>query len=193
MQARYRRLLLALCLSLGAHGLASAQGVPAYLLDQRGCGLLVDGSIGSTFADAQVASMWQTINKAIGEHLQDYLQQAKVKSQRLTVAVSQGPDAASLVMEALAQHRCNRVVQIANDVGENAQGRYFGFVVSVIRMVPSSEPAGEGVVNTTARSEFAKTYRFPRTQEAFDAFYTGEFAFKVYEDLAASGALDAMR
>ena len=116
-----------------------------------------------------------------------------MKVQRLTVSVSEGANTEQLAMEGLARHRCNRVLQIANDVSENAGGRYFGFIVNVMRMVPSISPAGEGVVNTTAQGEYTKSYRFPRTKEVLETFDIGQFAFKVYEDMAASGVLDAMR
>ncbi len=173
--------------------IACAQSTPTYLLEHHGCGVLVSGSVGSTFAESDVAGIWHNVNKDIADHLHEHLLAEKYRVERLTVSVAESPDISRLVVYSLARNRCNRVLQISNDVGEDSNGRYFGFIVSLIRMVPASGEPAAGGTKTTAKGEYLKSYRYPRTKETLDTFYTGTFARKVFDDLAATGALDAMR
>ena len=99
-----------------------------------------------------------------------------------------------LVFESAAANRCSRVLQVAHKVDEDTKGKYFLFDVSLYRAVPKpdAKPTPAGLSITTA-GEYQRAYRYPRTEESFRNFYTGDFAEKVLADLTASGALAPLR
>ena len=189
---------LAAALSLAACSSApapsAAPGVPAYLASPTGCAVVAGGDIGSRFTDRQVAAMWTRINAAVTTELHDRLVAGRYKAVKFLVPAEREGKAEDLVFEHLALSRCNRVLQVAHKVDEDASGRYFRFDVSLFHARPkdgaASTPASVTVV---AASEFQRSYRFPRTQQTFDTFYTGTFAEKVLADLVAAGALQPLR
>ena len=171
---------------------------PAYLTTSTGCAVLAGGSIGSQFSDPQVTATWDRVNASITTELHD-----RLVAQRLPVikyiVPTQRPGLGEglvdgLVLEQLAMNRCNRLLQVSHQVDEDAGGRYFRFDVALMRLEPSrGDTARAGSISVRTVGEFRKGYRHPRTQEALDGFYTGDFADKVLADLNASGALAALR
>lgn len=171
-------------------------GVPAYLLANEGCAIVAGGAIGSRFADAKVSATWTRINAAVTIELHDRLVAQRYRVVKLLVPEEITGTAEQMVFESVAAQRCNRVLQVAHKVDEDAAGRFFRFDITLFRAVPKQGAAAEaapGMVSVVARGEFQRSYRYPRTQEAFENFYTGDFAEKVLADLRASGGLGVLR
>lgn len=168
--------------------------IPAYLQAATGCAIVAGGNIGSRFADPQVTANWSRINGAITTELHDRLVAQQLKAVKLLVPAGHERKAEDVVFEGLVANRCNRVLQIAHKVAEDASGRYFQFDVSMFRAVPKpASGASGGALSVVATSDFQRSYRFTRTQESFDNFYTGTFAETVLADLVASGVLEPLR
>lgn len=138
--------------------------------------------------------MWAKINSAITTELHDRLVLSKYKAVKFLVPTERTSKTEDLVFENLAVNRCNRVLQVAHKVDEDSSGKYFRFDVSLFRAQPKEGSAtSEASVAVVATSEFQRSYRYPRTQESFENFYTGAFAEKVLADLVAAGALAPLR
>lgn len=173
---------------------APSQGPPSYLLAPTGCAVVAGGDIGSRFTDRQVTAMWAKINSAITTELHDRLVRHKFKTVKFLVPAERSVKAEDLVFENLALHRCNRVLQVAHKVDEDSSGKYFRFDISLFRAQPKeSAGASSDSVTVVATTEFQRSYRYARTQQSFENFYTGTFAEQVLADLVASGALAPLR
>ena len=172
----------------------AAAPTPAYLLSPTGCAVVAGGDIGSRFSDPQVGATWARINAAITTELHDRLVRGQYKTVKLLVPAERAGKADDMVVENLALNRCNRVLQVSHQVAEDASGRYFRFDVALFRAQPKAGArASASGVTVVATSEFQRSYRYPRTQESFDNFYTGDFAEKVLADLVGAGALAPLR
>jgi hypothetical protein len=175
-----------------AHPVPTVQtvAVPAYLTENKGCAVLVGGSLGSEFADPKIADFWHAVNSQVANHLYDELVFNKFKVVKLTISPKESPDTERLVAAAMARNRCNRVIQVVNIVNEDAQGRFFKYDISVMRFDPKGArtPGSVGTRVTTV-GEFSRSYRYVRNDATFKTFFTGTFASSVYSDLAASGTL----
>ncbi len=94
----------------------------------------------------------------------------------------------------LARNRCNRLMQISFEANEDNQGRYFKYNIHLLKMEPNGIPdptnKSTGVVT---RSEYQRSYRYPRTVETMTTFNIGAFALRAYFDMKASGALETLR
>ena len=191
-------LALALCGCATTEGPAPAPApqagqVPAYVLADKGCAVVAGGGLGSQFADAKINRIWSEVNKQVTDYLYRDLTGDAYNVREFILPAERTPGNQQMVIADMIHERCNRLIQVAHTVGEDANGRYFRFDVSVLRLVP--KPAGMTDPNTNARTvgEFSRQYRYPRTEEAFHAFHTGTFAHQVYRDLQASGVLATMR
>lgn len=185
-------LLLVACSATPTQG--PSQGPPSYLLAPTGCAVVAGGDIGSRFTDRQVTAMWAKINSAITTELHDRLVLHKYKTVKFLVPVERSVKADDLVFENLALHRCNRVLQVAHKVDEDSSGKYFRFDISLFRAQPKEGAGASGdSVTVVATTEFQRSYRYARTQQSFENFYTGTFAEQVLADLVASGALAPLR
>jgi len=161
---------------------------PSYLLEPKGCAILVGGSVGSSFAEPDVAGLWHDVNKGISDYFHQDLVLEKYRVVRLTVSVAQAPDISNIVVQAMARQRCSRIFQISNDVGEDNEGKYFGFIVSLLRVVPKDSVGTDGT-NSVTQSEYTRRYRYPRDSATMDKFRTGTFAHTAFADIKAAGAL----
>lgn len=189
---------LALCGCASTEGPAPSQPaqsvhVPAYLLADKGCAVVAGGGVGSKFADPKINRIWSEVNKQVTGYLYRDLAADAYNVREFIVPAERTPGNEQMVIGDMIRERCNRLIQVAHTVGEDANGRFFRFDISVLRLVP--KPAGMTDPKTNARTvgEFSRQYRYPRTEEAFDAFHTGTFAHQVYRDLQASGVLATMR
>lgn len=172
----------------------AARSIPAYLLAPTGCAIVAGGDIGSRFSNGQVAAMWSKINAAVTTELHQRLVQQNYKAVALLVPVERTRQAEDLVFEQVALRRCNRVLQVSHVVAEDASGKYFRFDVALFRAQPKQEAAGSDAgITVVAAGEFQRSYRYARTQESFENFYTGTFADQVLADLTAAGALAPLR
>jgi hypothetical protein len=167
-------------------------GAHAFLVAEEGCAVVMGGSVGSAFADRTVSKFWHTVNDEITAHLYRQLEGSRHRVVRLTIDAEGASRIDALVVQALMQNRCSRVIQVTTDVNEDKQGRYFAFDIAQLRFVPNAR-AAQGGTNTTAKAEYSRKYRFPRTSESFDSFNTGTFAQTAFDDLRASGALEPIR
>ncbi len=172
----------------------TAGGSPAYLSAPTGCAVLAGGSIGSQFSDGQVTATWDKINAAITTELHDRLIEQRYKVVKTLVPTVRNGKVEDLVMASLAENRCNRLLQVSHQVNEDASGRYFRFDVTLLRVVPQQDAAATAG-NLTVRTigEYRREYRYARTQQNLDNFYTGTFAETVLADLARSGTLAPLR
>lgn len=170
------------------------KSIPAYLLAANGCAIVAGGDIGSRFADRQVTAMWSKINAAVTTELHQRLVHQKYKAVALLVPVERTRQAEDLVFEQAALRRCNRVLQVSHVVAEDTSGKYFRFDVALFRAQPKRDSAAtDAGITVVTIGEFQRSYRYARTQESFDNFYTGTFADQVLADLTAAGALVPLR
>lgn len=168
--------------------------VPDYLEAPAGCALVAGGGIGSRFSDKQVMATWDKINSAVTTELHDRLLRDRYKVFHFLVPTERTRKAEELVFDNLAARRCNRLLQVSHKVDEDASGKYFRFDIALFRIVPKQDAHAPATsVTVVTAGEFQRAYRYPRTQESFDNFYTGDFAEKVLADLAKSGALATLR
>lgn len=167
---------------------------PAYLSAPTGCAVLAGGSIGSQFSDGQVTATWDKINAAITTELHDRLIEQRYKVVKTLVPTVRTGKVEDLVMASLAEHRCNRLLQVAHQVNEDASGRYFRFDVTLLRVVPKEDAAAAaGSVTVRTVGEYRREYRYARTPQNLENFYTGTFAETVLADLTRSGMLAPLR
>ena len=173
---------------------APTANVPAYLTSSTGCAVVAGGGIGSQFADKQVTAMWDKVNAAITTELHDRLVQNRYNVFKFVVPTERTLKAEDLVIADMAANRCNRLLQVSHKIDEDSSGKYFRFDITLFRIDPKEEarPAAQPVTVRTS-SEFQRGYRYPRTQESLDSFYTGTFAETVLADLAKSGSLAPLR
>jgi hypothetical protein len=173
---------------------ASPPGAADYLKSPTGCAIVAGGGVGSLFADKQVTAMWDKVNAAVTTELHDRLVQQQYKVVKVLVPTERTRKAEDLMLSSLASNRCNRLLQVSHKVDEDAAGKYFRFDIALLRSAPAADAssAADSITVRTAR-EFQREYRYPRTQESFDNFYTGTFAETVLADLTRSGTLQPLR
>jgi thiamine pyrophosphate-dependent acetolactate synthase large subunit-like protein len=173
---------------------ASPPGAADYLKSPTGCAIVAGGGVGSLFADKQVTAMWDKVNAAVTTELHDRLVQQQYKVVKVLVPTERTRKAEDLMLSSLASNRCNRLLQVSHKVDEDAAGKYFRFDIALLRIAPAADAssAADSITVRTAR-EFQREYRYPRTQESFDNFYTGTFAETVLADLTRSGTLQPLR
>lgn len=155
---------------------------------------MAGGGVGSLFADKQVTAMWDKVNAAVTTELHDRLVLQQYKVVKVLVPTERTRKAEDLMLSSLAANRCNRLLQVSHKVDEDAAGKYFRFDIALLRIAPTTDApsAADGITVRTAR-EFQREYRYPRTQESFENFYTGTFAETVLADLTRSGSLQPLR
>lgn len=190
-----RASLLAAIACLAACTAARAQDVPAYLLAEKSCGVLIKGlappKTSADFDRAETARFWTVVNNAIIDELGNYL----VTGHRVTVLEiphAEAPRTDRHVGLALAQRECNRILQLHWESDQDANGQYFAFTASIMRLANPRRSAERSTTGTTIE-EYRRAYRFVRTMETLRDFRPGDFAEQVFEDMEKAGALDALR
>lgn len=152
--------------------------------------VLVSGGGGPTFSDQQVDRVWMSVSQQITEFVVKDLRAMSYDIESVfTEAADRGMEP-SKVMLAVARTQCAQILQIGLDVSEDLGGRYFAFDIAVLHLAPkervSSPTPGTNVVVV---SDYSKSYRYPRTAESMDNFYTGSFAHQVVDDVVSAGVL----
>lgn len=167
---------------------------PAWLFEPRGCAIVAGGAVGSTFDDPKAGRVYFEVNRQVGAYIQEGLAGVGYRVVNLTVPPGSG-GADDQILRAMVQNRCSRVLQVALVVKEDAQGPFFRFDVDLMRLQSSDKPGAVPVngVSVVPVREYGKSYRYARTKEVFDTFYTGEFAGKVADELAASGRAEVLK
>lgn len=172
----------------------AAPPVPPYLLADRGCAVMVGGSVGDSFKDPKIASFWFEVNRRTADRAFDQLVASRLKVHKLTIAVAERAEIQRLIVEAAARHQCNRLIQLANSLGQTAAGNHFEFTVSVMRLRPNGQPpTAAGFTPTTTVGEFERKYRHPLTPASFDTISPSGMAQTMVNDLLSSSALDNLR
>ncbi len=167
--------------------------IPAYITAKQSCAVVV-GGVGSVFDDPRVGSVWHEANRQITGYLHEILTHERYQVVRLVVPPNESLDkAVRLTAESLAQNQCNRMIQVSHLVGEDKNGPFFQFSVSIQHVEPlKDQSATTAGIRSVTVGDFNRDYRFPRTQASLDSFHTGTFANEAYLDLKRSGALAAI-
>lgn len=164
--------------------------VPPYITQFPSCALVVGGT-GSSFADPKIAQVWHEANRQITSYLYDNLSSEGYQVKRFIVPQDISPQSAiDSVGLALAQAKCNTIVQVAHKVDEDSNGRYFQYSISVIHMeLNKNNPRSPAGTNVSTVGDYNQDYRYPRTPYQLETFRTGTFADKAFNELKASGVL----
>jgi hypothetical protein len=167
--------------------------IPAYLTAKQSCAVVVGGG-GSHFDDPRAAGFWHAANRQITGYLHEILTHEGYQVVQLILPPNESRETAErVVAESLAQNQCNRIIQVAHLLGEDSNGKYFQFSVSLQHVEPhKDQSATTAGISSVTVGDYNRDYRFPRTQEAFDSFHTGAFANEAYLGLNMSGALKAI-
>jgi len=156
---------------------------------ERDCAILVGGN-GSPFADPKIDRFWFLVNREVTQRLQARLFE-NYRAEPLLIEPQERGRLREMTGVAMAQYKCNRILQVVHDVNVDAQGPYFRFDVSMLGVTPGSRTEG-GLVVTT-RGIYEKRYRYPRNAETMKTFSTSALGDRVFTDLEASGALEDIR
>ncbi len=170
-----------------------ANPVPTFIAEKKGCAILVGGSVGSAFDDAKVADFWFKVNQGLTSLIYDKLVQEQYSVVKLIVEPDENSSVERLIINAIAKNKCNHIIQLANIVNQDEQGGFFRYDVEVLHLAPKSDrPGSASGTNVTMVSDYARSYRYPRTAETFQTFKISSFAATVYSDMKAKGALEAL-
>lgn len=189
-------LFLAACATTPAPAPVSSKpaSIPAYLQAQTGCAIVAGGDIGSRFSDKQVEENWSKVNAAVTTELHDRLVGKAYKAIKFIVPFKRAGKSEDLVFEHLALKQCNRILQVYHTVDEDDAGKFFRFDIAIFRAVPKPAAADpDARITVVATREYQRNYRYPRTLESLENFYTGTFADQAFKDLQDAGALAALR
>jgi hypothetical protein len=155
--------------------------------------VLLAGGMGGRFKEPKIDAIWMEVNRQVSGYLMDDLWNngyAVFKYIDDPAATVTNPPASVL---ALARHGCRQMLQVSHVVGEDGTGRFFGFDIDVLRMVPTGAPKVNGNIPVTVTSDYSKHYRYPRTTAELDTFRTGTFANQVFFDLEAARTLSGAK
>jgi len=170
-------------------GCASTPETPEYLSANASCGVVVKG-LGPSQAEpgrAEAVRFWYAANNQIVDDLFSVLER-EYRVHLIEVPYGEGPRTPTYAGNALAQYKCNRLIQLSHNVNQDSSGPYFEFTVSIMR--PVNLRAGDsGYYLGTTKDEFRQTYRFVRTVEVLKTFRSRDFAGRVYADMEKAGVL----
>jgi len=167
----------------------SLKSTPSFLLASNGCAILVGGSVGGQFTDRQLTELWFKVNRSVTNELFDRLKQFDYKVHKLLISPDEVSNTEKLIVLASATHQCNRILQVSHHANQDAFGPYFRIDIELLKFAPKervTEPKG---TNTVMVGEYQKSYRYARTKEVMDTFYTGDFADLAFDDLRRTPAL----
>lgn len=165
------------------------QSAPSFLLSSNGCAILVGGSVGDQFTDRQVTEFWFKVNRSITNELFDRLKQFDYKVNKLLISPDEVSNTKKLIALASATHKCNRILQVSHYADQDAFGPYFRLDIELLKFAPKERVAEPRGTNTIMVGEYQKSYRYARTKEVMDTFYTGDFADSAFDDLRRVAAL----
>lgn len=158
-------------------------------IPSRPC-VLVSGGGGPVFSDQKVDQLWLAVSQQITDFVVKDLRAQSYDVESVFTDAAERDMAPSKVMLAVARTQCAQILQIGLNVSEDTGGRYFAYEMAVLRLVPkervSSPTPGTNVV---VASDYNKSYRFPRTVDTMENFYTGTFAHQAVDDVVRAGVL----
>lgn len=182
---RFPRAIAALLLAAGLPG-AHAQRMSA----APDC-IVLSGGTGAAFADAKVDGTWLSVNRQVTDLLLEDLRENGYAVRKIFTEAADRDAKPNKALAATAASGCAHVLQVSHRVGDDADGPFFSFDISLLRFVRADGGPPVPGSQTTAVSDFAKNYRHPRTVDELEKFHTGTFANEVFRDLLASHAIDA--
>jgi len=182
------RLFRALAALLLAGGLQAA--FAQRLANAPDC-VVLSGGTGSAFGDSKIDAVWPEINRRVTDLLFEDLRENGYAVRKVFTEAADRDAKPNKALTAVAASGCAHLLQVSHKVGEDSDGRYFSFDVSLLRFVRDDGGPPTPGSQTKAVSDFQKSYRHPRTAEEMEQFHTGSFANEVYGDLRASRAIEA--
>lgn len=153
--------------------------------------IVVSGGTGSQFQDAQVDGLWLEINRRVSDLVFEDLFENGYAVRKVFTGAADRDAKPAKALAAVAQSGCAHLLQVSHQVGEDADGKFFSFDISLLRFVREDGGPPTPGSQTKAVSDFRKVYRHPRTAEEMEQFHTGTFANEVYNDVRASRAVEA--
>ena len=145
--------------------------------------------MGGQFTDRQLTELWFKVNRSVTNELFDRLKQFDYKVHKLLISPDEVSNTEKLIVLASATHQCNRILQVSHHANQDTFGPYFRIDIELLKFAPKervTEPKG---TNTVMVGEYQKSYRYARTKEVMDTFYTGDFADLAFDDLRRTPAL----
>ena len=170
-----------------------------HFVNEKSCALIVGGGTEQFFADPRINDVWFQASKTITDDLyRDMTTRGyPVREYIVPLDVRSRPREQFLENIALEMsvNRCNRIIQIAQIVSEDADGRFFGYRVDVMLAKPENLGAQSAVAATRVAlvGEYTKQYRYPRNVETFKTLQFHKLAEKFFSDMADSGELKNLR
>lgn len=152
--------------------------------------IVVSGGTGSVFADPKIDGLWLEINRKVSDPLFEDLRENGYAVRSVFTDAAERDAKPNKALAAVAASGCAHLLQVSHMVGDDADGRYFTFQVSLLRFVRADGGQPTPGSQTTAVADFKKDYRHPRTEEEMTRFHTGTFANEVFRDLVASQAIE---
>src|SRR3954469_15934577 len=124
-------------------GCASGERARTPSAGDAACAVLAGGGIGSAFAEPNITRFWYEVNKQITDRLHELLVAGRYRAVKVIVPAEETRDNEQWVVQALARHRCGRLIQVSHAVNEDAAGKFFRFDVTVMHLEPrATQPAG---------------------------------------------------
>ena len=148
--------------------MAHAEGATAPA-DAKACLLISTGaiSLSSVSADPMADKFWVEVDRQLMVALQRSLNLDGYRSFYVFTEIAQRNAQPSLLSVGQKNSKCASLITIAHQVGEDEQGRFFGFNVTVTHFVtPFSAPAGDP---PQVVFDYTRLYRFPLSQELMDS------------------------
>lgn len=161
--------------------------------DAKSCLLISTGAIhlSTVSADPTVDKVWVEADRQLMVALQQGLNHDGYRTLYVFTDIAQRDAQPPRVNIGVQNSRCGSLITIAHQVGEDDQGRFFGFNVTVSHFVtPFSAPAGDP---PKVALDYVRLYRFPLSQELMDTFRPSDFASSLKSDLEARGMIDFAR
>jgi hypothetical protein len=168
---------------------STLQSTPSFLLASNGCAILVGGSVGGQFTDRQLTELWFKVNRSVTNELFDRFKQFDYRVHKLLISPDEVGSTEKLIVLASAAHKCSRILQVSHHANQDAFGPYFRLDIELLRFEPKARTAESKGTNTVMVGEYQKSYRYARTKETMDRFYTGDFADLAFDDLRRTPVL----
>ncbi len=170
-------------------GIAQAAGAQSAPPSSPAC-IVVSGGTGSEFSDPRIDKTWVEVNRQVTDSLFDQLRQNGYAVREVFDEIADRNAKPQKSLVAVARTGCAQMLQVVHQVNENADGKYFGFDITVLRFVADEGGPPKPGAHAHTVGDFQKSYRHPRTSQELDNFHTGTFAASVYADVVASGVIE---
>ena len=183
------RLVSLIALALAAFpGVAAAQDMPT----APAC-IVVTGGGGSKFADPRMDKFWLEMNRLVTNQLLARLQQGGYASSEAFEELADRGQTPQKALVGLSRTGCSYLLQVTDEVAEDANGKFFAFDVLLMHIVGADGAPLERNQSGRTVPDLNKRYRHARTAEEMGRFNAENFADQVFADLQASGKIEFAR